>query len=170
MRTLIILFVLGIFSIVSLFAARGPLRERRAGEDETTTATGNTSSSTEQTDSTRVLSSNSVTTYFRDMNSQTTLAPDNSNLTDQEKEVLNWILAHVQIASNKNYKFVLTKTRLGSSDADILERHHQKKYPALIGDKDYIALQYIRQSMATEYQGVIEIEPLRILSYWKELR
>ena len=94
------------------------------------------------------------------------------SLTEEEKSALVWLTQNISMAKTNqkgDYKFILSKVKMDSAYAKTLKKYHEKKFPALSADKEYIQIQYIATGSATpEYHGVIELEGPKLLNLWME--
>lgn len=119
------------------------------------------------------------------------LSSEAEDLAPGEKHALKWLMdalsshhkiprsseGHVQMkaiqelfsSKKQAFAFRLSKATPRSPGAYALQRHRAQGFVPLSPSKNYIQVQYVPKGLACpEYHGVVDLENLKLISFWVE--
>jgi hypothetical protein len=110
--------------------------------------------------------------FFRELGANPhTINPSSGTLSRAEKHVYQWIAGVIPEAMRTRYEIVeirLSKATVGSPGAYELTRHIGKDLSKLSPDQPYIQLHVVHRRSDPELHGVIDLNPVELLSFWAD--
>lgn len=100
--------------------------------------------------------------------------PQHRTLSEAEDHVFRWVVSAISEfteAPPGDYEIRelrLSKTTVGSPSAYELTRHTTQGFSQLVPGRPYIQLHTVHAASDPELHGVIDLEDLKLLSFWAE--